>query len=492
MAMTKVGKLKLETSAYYQQKQNTNIQFYNMDINTSILRFMVTRNNNMLPLGKNNTDIMIYLKAKDGSWLTDEVNVLDELNGICEYQIPNEFLDHTGVVEGQVYISVDKKEDTVTEVDFSFTIHDALINQIPAVDKITYIRKYTELENRLKEKVQNIEDAYKNIDDYVTKVQQASEEGVNAINTTKDEAKQQLNNSKDSAINEIKTTGQTQLQSLNDKSTEVSSMISDFKSQVDSELFVKHTDSEKWQKYATTESDGNRIILEQLTEDVINLPVGSYTTTIPADETIARTPIINEILDSAYRAFIDVNQDSLNQKQIIITNIETGNIYVKHIQYDGAELGWKKIPQLYELDEPVNEDYVNDKLLQYDNDIKSHLSNNYKQKNKKIFSGDARERNTTFQLTNAFNEFSYLLVKYRYPGGGKTIISYIDTGNILSIQDTNLTDSTGDNPYIYEMGVKFNNNKEFVVTHNNVFNVKTSTPIYDANYIGIREIEGVY
>lgn len=281
MAISKIGKLKLETSAYYQQKQDTKINFYNMDINTSILRFNVTRNNNVLPLGKVNTNVMIYLKAKDGSWIVDDVEVTDELNGICEYQIPNEFLDHTGTVESQVYISVDNKEDTVTEVDFTFIIQDALINQIPAVDKTTYIRKYTELENRLKEKVQNIEDAYKNIDDYVTKVQQASENGVNTINATKDEVLQQLNNSKDSAISEVKTTGETQLQSLNNKSTDVSTMISDFKAQVDSDLFVKKEDTDQWQKYALTAFDGTRIILEELSEDVVNLSPGYYTATIP-------------------------------------------------------------------------------------------------------------------------------------------------------------------------------------------------------------------
>ena len=268
MAMTKVGKLKLETSAYYQQKQSTNIRFYNMDINTSILRFIVTRNNNVLPLGKNNTDIMVYLKAQDGSWLIDEVSVSDELNGICEYQIPNEFLNHTGKVEGQVYISVDKKEDTVTEVDFTFTVEDALINQIPTVDKIAYIRKYTELENRLKEKVQNIEDAYKNIDDYITKVQQASETGVMQINDSKTIAITEIQNEKDNSITLINETSDTQIGFVSEKIETVNRMISDFKAQVDSELFVKHTDSEKWQKYATTESDGNRIILEQLTEDV--------------------------------------------------------------------------------------------------------------------------------------------------------------------------------------------------------------------------------
>lgn len=492
MAMSKIGKLKLETSAYYKQKQDTKISFYNMDINTSILRFEVTRNNVVLPLGKVNTEVMIHLTAEDGSWVIDDVGVTDELNGICEYKIPNDFLDHTGKVEGQVYISVNNKEDTVTEVNFTFTIQDSLINKIPAVDKIIYIRKYTELENRLKEKVQNIEDAYKNIDDYVTKVQRASENGVNTINTTKDEALQQLNNSKDSAISEVKTTGETQLQSLNNKSTDVSTMISDFKAQVDSDLFVKKEDTDQWQKYALTAFDGTRIILEELSEDVVNLPPGYYTATIPSDETIARTPQIIETSDVTYPAFIDVYEDSLNQKQIFITNLDTGNIYVKHIQTMGTELGWKKIPQIYETDNLISEFFLDEKIDEYNTTLKEYLSNTYKKKDKKIFVGDARERNTTFQISNSYTEFSYLMLKYRYPGGGKTIFAHIDSGKTISINDSNLTDSTGDNPYLYEMGLKFTSDKDLVVTHNNVFNIKTSSPQYDANYIVVQEIVGVY
>lgn len=492
MAISKIGKLKLETSAYYQQKQDTKINFYNMDINTSILRFNVTRNNNILPLGKVNTNVMIYLKAKDGSWIVDDVEVTDELNGICEYQIPNEFLDHTGTVESQVYISVDNKEDTVTEVDFTFLIQDALINQIPAVDKTTYIRKYTELENRLKEKVQNIEDAYKNIDDYITKVQQASETGVNTINTAKDDALQELNSNKDNSINDINTTGQTQLQFLNDKSTEVSTMVSDFKSQVDSELFVKKADTEQWQKYALTAFDGTRIILDELSEDVANLAPGYYTTTIPSDETIARTPQIIETSGETYPAFIDIYKDSSNQQQIYITNLDTGNIYVKHIQGAGTDLGWKKIPQLYETDNLISEMFLNTTLNDYDVTLKNYLSNTYKKKDKKIFVGDARERNTTFQLSNNYSEFSYLMLKYRYPGGGKTLFAHVDSGKIISIQDSNLTDSTGDNAFLYEMGLKFTSDKDVIVTHNNVFNVKIGSPQYDANYVVVQEIVGVY
>src|SRR5699024_550305 len=110
MAMTKIGKIKLETSAYYQQKQDTKIRFYNTDINTSTLKFIVTRNNDVLPLGRVNTNIMIHLTAADGSWIIDDVEVTDELNGICEYQIPNDFLNHTVNNEGILYISMYKIE----------------------------------------------------------------------------------------------------------------------------------------------------------------------------------------------------------------------------------------------------------------------------------------------------------------------------------------------------------------------------------------------
>lgn len=492
MAMTKIGKLKLETSAYYQQKQDTKIRFYNTDINTSTLKFTVTRNNDILPLGRVNTNVMIHLTAADGSWIIDDVEVTDELNGICEYQIPNDFLNHTGKVEGQVYISVDKAEDTVTEVEFSFSIQDASINKVPAIDKVFYIRKYAELENHLKEKVQNIEEAYKNIDDYITKVQQASETGVNTINTAKDDALQELNSNKDNSINDINTTGQTQLQFLNDKSTEVSTMVSDFKSQVDSELFVKKADTEQWQKYALTAFDGTRIILDELSEDVANLAPGYYTTTIPSDETIARTPQIVEMSGETYPAFIDIYKDSLNQQQIYITNLDTGNIYVKHIQGAGTDLGWKKIPQIYETDNLISEMFLNTALNDYDVTLKNYLSNTYKKKDKKIFVGDARERNKTFQLSNNYSEFSYLMLKYRYPGGGKTLFAHVDSGKIISIQASNMTDSTGDGASLYEMGLKFTSDKDVIVTHNNALKVKTGSPQYDANYVVVQEIVGVY
>src|SRR5699024_1011244 len=492
MAMTKIGKIKLETSAYYQQKQDTKIRFYNTDINTSTLKFIVTRNNDVLPLGRVNTNIMIHLTAADGSWIIDDVEVTDELNGICEYQIPNDFLNHTGKVEGQVYISVDKAEDTVTEVEFSFSIQDASINKIPAIDKVFYIRKYDELENHLKEKVQNIEEAYKNINDYVTKVNKASEDGVNSINSAKNSALLELKNSEESSVSNINATGEVQLKTLNDKSDEASNMISNFKQQVDSDLFVKKADTDSWQKYSFTNSDGTRKVITELKENVANLPAGAYTTTIPADTTIARTPknIGNE--DTAYHAFIDISYDTSNQKVIYVTNTDTGVLFIKVIQSDGSDKGWKKLGQLFEDDELMTESYLKNTLKNYDEEIKSFISNKYKNKNKQIFLGEAKTRDSVYEVEESYKKFSYLLIRYRFSGGVKTTLVYINIDKKLPIQDFNMTDATGDNPKMYEMGLIFNSDTEFKVAHNNTFDIKKSSAIYDDNDITLLEIVGVY
>ncbi|RYD13622.1 BppU family phage baseplate upper protein [Staphylococcus equorum] len=492
MSMTKIGKLKLETSAYYQQKQDTKITFYNTDINTSILRFIITRNNFVLPLGKVNTDVMIHITAEDGSWIIDDVDVTDELNGICEYQIPNEFLNHTGKVEGQVYVSVDKTEDTVTEVEFSFTLQDASINKTPAIDKIFYIRKYAELEDRLKEKVQNIEDAYKNIDDYVTKVNKASEDGVKSINDTKNNALLELKDSKELSVNDIDTTGQAQLKILNEKSNETSIMINDFKQQVDSNLFVKKVDTDNWQKYNFTNADGTRKVIEELKDDVANLPAGSYTTTIPGDITIARTPKNIGDENTAYHAFIDVSHDTSNQKVIYVTNTDTGVLFIKVIQSDGSDKGWKKLGQLFEDDQLLTENYLAESLATYDNNLKPFISSTYKKKNKQLFSGDARVRDSVYSIGESYKNFSYLLVRYRFSGGGKTVPAYIDTDKKIAIQDFNMTDAVGDNPKLNEMGLIFNTDTEFKVTHNNSYDIKQSLAMYDDNDIVVVEIVGVY
>ncbi|MDN8798993.1 BppU family phage baseplate upper protein, partial [Staphylococcus aureus] len=69
--------INLETTSKYQALTDTNIQFYNMDIGTSELNFMVTKDNNPLLISDNNVDAHIGLVAHDGSKIVDDLEFID-------------------------------------------------------------------------------------------------------------------------------------------------------------------------------------------------------------------------------------------------------------------------------------------------------------------------------------------------------------------------------------------------------------------------------
>ncbi|EDH0990678.1 DUF2479 domain-containing protein [Listeria monocytogenes] len=207
MTIKKIGTTKLETSAYYQPIGNTGIKFWNMDSNTSILQFQITRNNIVLPLGLNNVIAYITLIASDGSHLTDTLEIIDELKGILSYQIPNDFLMHTGTVQGQVYISVNNTEETVTEAEFIFEIEDALINKITSDIKIKYIRIFDDLKKDIEKKIKKIIADIDSGDDYVTAIQNVSIDAITKINAKYDDLQTRFDNLNPSQL--AKKTGDT-------------------------------------------------------------------------------------------------------------------------------------------------------------------------------------------------------------------------------------------------------------------------------------------
>lgn len=207
MTIKKIGTTKLETSAYYQPIGNTGIKFWNMDSNTSILQFQITRNNIVLPLGLNNVIAYITLIASDGSHLTDTLEIIDELKGILSYQIPNDFLMHTGTVQGQVYISVNNTEETVTEAEFIFEIEDALINKITSDIKIKYIRIFDDLKKDIEKKIKKIIADIDSGDDYVTAIQNVSIDATTKINAKYDDLQTRFDNLNPSQL--AKKTGDT-------------------------------------------------------------------------------------------------------------------------------------------------------------------------------------------------------------------------------------------------------------------------------------------
>lgn len=187
----KEGKINFEVTPYKQIKKQTNISFYNTDKGTADLVINLTRNSSPLLIGVDN-DILIKLKNKN-DYIIDTIKEVDHLNGQVRYTIPNDFLSLTGNVDGQIYIAVNGKEDIITFVEFSFEIKDALINTIPAVDKLREIRTFQDFRQNIMGTIKEINDALANGNDYVTLMESTKEKGLKQLNESKEDIVKSLN-----------------------------------------------------------------------------------------------------------------------------------------------------------------------------------------------------------------------------------------------------------------------------------------------------------
>src|SRR5690606_4710293 len=256
----KEAKLKLETSAHYVPIGKTNIDFNDGDVGTADLVFYITRNKRPLEVSNENVDCYVILKAKDGSYIVDKMYVEDPLNGKVRFTIPKEFLSHVGSVKGQVLISVHGKEDTVTEVEFSFNIKENIISGIPSVDKVKYIRTFDELRERIEERVAEIEEALENGDDYVAQMDATFQSGMRSLNDRSTQV-----------INEIKVLSDNHKQELNDLKENNITELDDKGNQIKADIEqLNQYDTSNWQKYKITQDDGT-IKIVNLESNIDNL-----------------------------------------------------------------------------------------------------------------------------------------------------------------------------------------------------------------------------
>ena len=148
------------------------VLFYNLDINTATLDFEVTKNGYPLLLSENHVNAhVVFMSKNDNSIFTvQDLEIIDELNGILRATVPTDFLkavsvpNSTAIALGQVYISVNGKDDTVVMSEFNFKVKDALINQISSDIKVSYIRDFDDLKKELYQKVESVEEYMRTLD----------------------------------------------------------------------------------------------------------------------------------------------------------------------------------------------------------------------------------------------------------------------------------------------------------------------------------------
>ncbi len=200
MPMNKIAKTSLDINAYYKEIKKLNVEFYNQDTGTAKIQFQITRDNTPMLLSEINTDSYIVIVTSNGLRKVDNLVFEDELNGIVSYTLPNDVLTHVGKTLGEVFITRKGSEDTVVVRTFEFNIKDALINTISGDTKLSYIRKFEDLLTFINNRAAQMEESLANLDDYISRVKEASDNALNSIGIKKDEAIVAIENEKNEII----------------------------------------------------------------------------------------------------------------------------------------------------------------------------------------------------------------------------------------------------------------------------------------------------
>ncbi|WP_218729941.1 BppU family phage baseplate upper protein [Brochothrix thermosphacta] len=227
MSITKISKSVMEVTADYQKLSDLNVAFYNQDINTAILQFNVTRNDAPVPLGKSNVDGYIVLLHEDGSRMQDNLVIEDEEHGVIQYTIPREFLKHTGKVLGQVYIAVKGRDDTAVMRKISFDIKQDLMTAFSSTKKLEYIKTFDDLQTQIKQRVEAIEEAIANGEDYVAQMVETLDTGKKEIVATVSKANTDINKVATDAKNSVTATANTAVATVNAKGDAVLKVFSE-------------------------------------------------------------------------------------------------------------------------------------------------------------------------------------------------------------------------------------------------------------------------
>lgn len=306
----KNGKLTLKDTPYFEPIDNTNISFTNMDIGTARITFRIMKHGLPLQVSDKNVYVYAYLESSNGSRAeVIELNFDDPINGLVSLQLHKEFLlaATNTTVKGQLYISMhkwntvsDDFSDTVALQEFTFTVKDALVNQISGVTKIQYIRTFDQLKTEVKDRILELEEEVGRIETVsnelkelfrtttqdikdlkartIAELDSKITSSNSAVDDKKTEILSELNTATTNAINQINNKKEEVLQLISDNNLVTNDMFVGFQNDIQESMdetlgeylsqvnavrddFQLTLDNLNWQKYKLTNNNGESITL---------------------------------------------------------------------------------------------------------------------------------------------------------------------------------------------------------------------------------------
>ncbi|HDE6840018.1 TPA: BppU family phage baseplate upper protein [Staphylococcus aureus] len=252
--------IELQTTSQYNPVIDTNISFYESDRGTGVLNFAVTKNNKPLSISKHNAMTSIVLKTDNfddehGAYISDELTIVDAINGRMQYVIPNEFLKYTGRVHAQAYFTQNGSNNVIVERQFSFNIENDLISNFDGKTKLVYIKSIQDLTESVKEEVEDLKKSLNDTKSLVSEIDSRINQGIQRLEIEQNEAVQMITTTQDKAVQYINS----EFQKIVDKEQAIYKRVSEVEKQISGADLVKGNSTINWQKSKITDDYGKAI-----------------------------------------------------------------------------------------------------------------------------------------------------------------------------------------------------------------------------------------
>ena len=480
MAMDKIANVNLETSANYQSLSDLNVQFWNQDKNTAVLQFNITRNNYPLGLSEENVKVFIALESGDSFLVDDNLDYVDELNGVVAYTIPNEFMRVATSVKGQVYVTTLDEEEVVVQRQFTFNVANDLIADLPAEDKIREIKYFSDMRTEVAQMMEKLNNDFANMNDYVTQVEQTTQDGITALTN--------LINTKQDAYNANHT---AKMKELNDKGTEYSTKFDEDKEYMDDKFqafqesvngsgLITTGQSEDWQKYKLTDDSGviPTINLNGDLEALQTLPTGFY-----------------------YMSFVPISAMGQTSRTGFVTVWESNGGQVKHISFKPYNSTQEFIMRYYNewsgwenkfdgLEKSID---AQAKANTAESNAKVYTDEKVKNQHSVLFEGSVNGVGQTINMTESMSDYNLIIISGSTPAGDfdRPVLVNQNSGDSIIISILNLIDSNGNLGAFYEIKLSKTNDTTLTIANDVFFDNTSNTGSGpDANRFTIKRIEG--
>ncbi len=252
--------IELQTTSQYNPVIDTNISFYESDRGTGVLNFAVTKNNRPLSISSEHVKTSIVLKTDDynvdrGAYISDELTIVDAINGRLQYVIPNEFLKHSGKVHAQAFFTQNGSNNVVVERQFSFNIENDLVSGFDGITKLVYIKSIQDTIEAVGKDFNQLKQNMADTQTLIAKVNDSATKGIQQIEIKQNEAIQAITATQTSATQAVTA----EFDKIVEKEQAIFERVNEVEQQINGADLVKGNSTTNWQKSKLTDDYGKAI-----------------------------------------------------------------------------------------------------------------------------------------------------------------------------------------------------------------------------------------